>query len=156
MRNRWMWMVMFVLGAVAAAGVTWIMTGQPSDAVADSPDRLGDNIAVTGNIAQGVNGFYLINRDRTTWHLSAVAINPQTLKMTQAPRRNLGRDIRDAVKELDIHRPRSMDFMVVTGKYTAALDLVYVYEANSRLLVTYYFDAKKNEITRLGFTRLKK
>ena len=60
MQNRWMWMVMFVLGAVAATGVTWIMTGQPREAVADSPDRLGDSIVVTGNVAQGVNGLVSI------------------------------------------------------------------------------------------------
>jgi hypothetical protein len=152
MRTWIVWVAMFLLGAVTAAGVGWMILWQPQEASASSPDRLGDNQAITGNVAQGVNGFYLVARDRTTWYLNAVAVNPNAATMAPVPRRNLARDITDATKELKLPPPRSLDFMMTTGQYSPTLDLVYLYEANSRILIVYYL--KDNEITRRSFMQI--
>jgi hypothetical protein len=154
MRTQWMWVAMFLLGAATAAGIGWMVAAQPKEAAASAPDRLGDNMAVAGGLGQGMPGYYLIKRDGTVWYMAAAAIDPKTLKMSVAPRRNLVRDIAEATKELRIERPRSLDFMMSSGEYSPGLDLVYVYEANTRVLIAYYFDVKKNEITRLSFAEL--
>jgi hypothetical protein len=149
-------MGMFILGAATAAGLTWVLAVRPAEVRAAAPDRLANAIVVTGNVTQGRNGFYLIDQDRTTWYLHAVVIDSKTVKMSTAPRRSLNRDMADVVKDLGIRTPRRLDFSMVTGQVRADLDLVYIYELNTRVLLAYVFDVRRNEISRLSFTQLKK